>query len=322
MKRNEEGTNGDESKEREKQTIEMGELAIAWWNGGGRLVSRIEVNPELRAYLATKPDIFVYGESMVYKKTQKVHIPGYKVIIHVAKRNELRRGLAVFYQEKYSQVLTKDRGSKKFDIVWIRIKIKSEDIILGFFYAPGMNHDEGTRAAFYDELRKGIDTYTKENKRIYLLGDSNARLGDFTQDENIHGEKIANGNKKLFMGFLCYTGLFCLNRILARGQPTYEIIGKKKSIIDVCLSNNMWSTKSFRVLPQILGINAQTCHKILQLKIEAHQKIDQCTRKEVVKFRHWTFQALLKVKREVPRRIRILKLIRRQRQPCTTDPTK
>ena len=57
------------------------------------------------------------GESMVYKKTQKVHITGYKVIIHAAKRNELRRGLAVFYQEKYSQILTKDKGSKKFEQV-------------------------------------------------------------------------------------------------------------------------------------------------------------------------------------------------------------
>ena len=94
-------TNGGGNKIRGKQMVGPGELVISWWNGGGRLVSRIEVNPELRAYLATKPDIFVYGESMVYKKTQKVHIPGYKVIIHVAKRNELRRGLAVFYQEKY-----------------------------------------------------------------------------------------------------------------------------------------------------------------------------------------------------------------------------
>ena len=74
MKRYDEGTNGGRTKIRGKQMVALSELVISWWNGGGRLVSRIEVNPELRAYLATKPDIFVYGESMVYKKTQKVNV--------------------------------------------------------------------------------------------------------------------------------------------------------------------------------------------------------------------------------------------------------
>ena len=307
--------------EKESERKRRGELVVSWWNGGGRLVPRMEVNPELKTYLETKPDIFVYGESLVYKPTRKVNIQGYKVIIHTAKRNELRRGLAIFYKEKHSHVITKDKGSKKFDILWIRMKIQSEDIIMGFFYAPGMNHDEGTRVAFYDELRIGIDTYIKENKRIYLMGDSNARLGEYTKDENIHGEKINNGNKKLFMGFLGYTGMVCLNRILAIGQPTYEIIGKKRSIIDVCLTNNMASIKSFQVLPQILGINAQTCHKILQLRIQAKQKTLQGTQKKVNKFRHCTYEALLKVKGEVAKRIRILKLIMRQRQPSETKPT-
>ena len=50
-----------ETKE-EKKMKELGNLVTTWWNGGGRLVSRIEVNPELRVYLATKPDIFVYGD--------------------------------------------------------------------------------------------------------------------------------------------------------------------------------------------------------------------------------------------------------------------
>ena len=41
-------------------------------------------------------------------------------------------------------------------------------------------------------------TYLKKNKRIYLMGDSNARLGEYTKDENIHGEFISNGNKNDF----------------------------------------------------------------------------------------------------------------------------
>ena len=40
----------------------LGELLVSWWNGGGRLVPRIEVNPELKTHLATKPDIYIYGD--------------------------------------------------------------------------------------------------------------------------------------------------------------------------------------------------------------------------------------------------------------------
>ena len=145
----------------------QGQLVISWWNGGGRLIPRIGVNPELKKYLATKPDVFVYGETLVYKHTKRVKITGYKVIVQTAKKTNHRRGIAVFYKEKYSHVLTKDKASKKFDILWIRMITKSANIIMGFYYAPGMNHDEGTRESFYDELRRGIDTYRERKTEEY-----------------------------------------------------------------------------------------------------------------------------------------------------------
>ena len=70
---------------------------------------------------------------------------------------------------------------------------------------------------------------------------------------NANAEIKTNINKPLFLGFLRYTGLICLNRVFARGQPTYEIVGRKKSIIDVCLVNHIGTVKTFKVLPQILG---------------------------------------------------------------------
>ena len=36
---------------------------ISWWNGGGNIKLRLCINPELRKFLALKPDIFVYGET-------------------------------------------------------------------------------------------------------------------------------------------------------------------------------------------------------------------------------------------------------------------
>ena len=221
----------------------------------------------------------------------------------------------MFYREKHAQIITKLKSSIKLDILWTRLKSPCEEIIMGFFYAPGVNHVEEIRMEFCDELRKGVDTYMKENKRIYLMGDSNARLGEFTQDENINGDIINNQNKKIFLGFLRYTGMYCLNSIFARGQPTYEIMGKKRSIIDLCLTNSLNSIKEFNVMPNILGMNAQTCHKILQLRIQIQQKATQESHQTVRTFRHCKYESLLKVKGEVARRLRILRLVRRGKKP-------
>ena len=63
VKRHEKEANGEGNKDRVKQKVGLGELVISWWNGGGRLVSRIEVNPELRAHLAMK-QIYLSMESL------------------------------------------------------------------------------------------------------------------------------------------------------------------------------------------------------------------------------------------------------------------
>ena len=127
-------------------------------------------------------------------------------------------------------------------------------------------------------------------------------------DRNIHGEIKTNRNKSQLMGFLRYTGMICLNRIFARGQPTYEIVGKKRSIIDFGITNNISRVKSFRVMPQILGCNAHTSHKILKLTISTKNENQDEVQKKEKKIRHCTYEVLLKVKREVARRMKKLRL--------------
>ena len=71
-------------------------------------------------------------------------------------------------------------------------------------------------------MRQGVDDF--KNKKIYLIGDSNARLGEFSGDQDINGLTKSNKNKSLFIGFLQYTGMKYLNRIYEWGKPTYEIL--------------------------------------------------------------------------------------------------
>ena len=51
-------------------------LIIGWWNGGGGILKRLEVNPGLKQFLNSKPDIFAYGESLI-TSSQGLSLEGY-----------------------------------------------------------------------------------------------------------------------------------------------------------------------------------------------------------------------------------------------------
>ena len=121
-----------------------------------------------------------------------------------------------------------------------------------FFYAPGEHHLERVRKEFYDDLRSGYVHYSK-NDKIFMIGDSNARLGRYSLDRDIHGKFKTNKNKSLFLGFLSYSQMTYINGLFTRGIPTYEIFGKRKSIIDVCLTNLVLSAKFCSFTKRIRG---------------------------------------------------------------------
>ena len=65
---------------------------MSWWNGDGKLMSRTMVNPELKQFLETNPDIFAYGEAQVERITKEMSLEGYNTIIHKAEKKGPRRG--------------------------------------------------------------------------------------------------------------------------------------------------------------------------------------------------------------------------------------
>ena len=82
--------------------------------------SRLNVNPQLKSLLATtNPDIFAYAESMVHTKSRQSSqklLPGYDCFHHSADKNSCRRGISVFFLEKYRWLTTKIQVGKKYDI--------------------------------------------------------------------------------------------------------------------------------------------------------------------------------------------------------------
>ena len=71
-------------------------IIVSWWNGGGKLIPRLKVNPELIKFMATEPDVFAYGESLVFRSSRDMCLPGYNAITHRAQKEGMRRGIVVY----------------------------------------------------------------------------------------------------------------------------------------------------------------------------------------------------------------------------------
>ena len=172
---------------------------VCWWNGGGGLLKRLKINPILRNVINKLPEIFVYGESELCKSSG-LFLKGYKYILHrsfIKNPENYRRGLVIFYREKYQYLISKVYSSKIFDIVWIRLKIKNDEIYFCFFYAPGAHLPIEVRMKFYHIFTINYDKFAVKG-RVFLLGDFNARLGKFLNDCDINGNPVSNKNKPLF----------------------------------------------------------------------------------------------------------------------------
>ena len=109
--------------------------------------------------------------------------------------------MVLFYRQQHTHRIAKVFASKLFDIVWLRLATKSGSIYICFFYAPGAHHEEEFRIKFYNTLCKSFEKFGKLGN-VFMICDSNARLGKFTNDRNIHGIPIKNNNYNLFTGFL------------------------------------------------------------------------------------------------------------------------
>ena len=162
---------------------------FCWWNGGGKIKFRLKPNPELRNFLKIKPDIFAYGESET-PSPLGLGVNGYACYVHKSKLNvtdNYRRGLAIFYLIKYQFLLTKVYSSKIYDILWMRLNISDEPLFFCFFYSPGSHHPLSVRTKFYDDLSSSYSKFAPLGK-VYLTGDTNARLGHILNDRNLRGK--------------------------------------------------------------------------------------------------------------------------------------
>ena len=129
-------------------------LRVLWWNGGGAVNKRLNINPGLRSIINSNPDIFTYGEAEM-SNTKGLFMSGYRFLFHrsyLRDKTKYRRGLIIFYKEKYHNLISKVYTSKNYDIVWVKLITQKSPLYFCFFYSPGAHCPENDRFDFYKTL--------------------------------------------------------------------------------------------------------------------------------------------------------------------------
>ena len=188
-----------------------------------------------------KLDILALSETKV--KGQGVQEwEGERVIVSgVAERCRAREGVAIIVSGRlWGSVIDYKCVSSR--IVWVRMKVAGEKLIIVSVYGPGMEKSENERESFWSNLNDCVAGFG-ENERYVILGDMNAKVGDRPRDEVVGKYGVPNvdenGDRLIEM---------CIERRLIVGNTWFEkkLINKytwarggdERSLIDYVLVQN------------------------------------------------------------------------------------
>ena len=123
-----------------------------------------------------KMDVLVLSETKV-KGTGEREWEGERVIVSgVSERMRAREGVAVMVRGRlWGSVSEYKCVSSR--IVWVRMKVAGERVVVVGVYGPGMERNENEREVFWESLNECLSGF-RENERIIVMGDMNAKVGD------------------------------------------------------------------------------------------------------------------------------------------------
>ena len=127
-----------------------------------------------------KMDVLVLNETKV-KGKRETEWEGERVVVSgVDERCRAREGVAVMIKRKlWGKVSEYKCVSSR--LMWMRMKVAGEGVVIVGAYGPGMEKSENERETFWEMLNECLSGF-RENERIILLGDLNAKVGDHERE--------------------------------------------------------------------------------------------------------------------------------------------
>ena len=77
-------------------------FTIAWWYGAGGVKRQLEVNPGIRKFIESNPDIWSYSDPGI-TKPQILSLERYNYFLHISyfrDNHKFRRGMILLYKKK------------------------------------------------------------------------------------------------------------------------------------------------------------------------------------------------------------------------------
>ena len=182
-------------------------------------------------------DIMVFTETKLCNKERRV-IKGYKDIC--LNRTTRAGGVAIYYKENMDVQPVKK--NKECETLWVKVKGKNEDLIIGGIYSPCEDNISKTDISnFVRELEKDfVEIKVNESNNILMVGDMNAHIGN--DDEGIEGnhEKIGTNGREYRRFWREKQLILCNNTNKCKGQWTRSD-GNSHTILDLTVA----TTESF-----------------------------------------------------------------------------
>lgn len=123
-----------------------------------------------------KMDVLALSETKVKGKGEREWESERLVVSGVSERCRAREGVAVMIKRSlWGSVVEYKCVSSR--LLWVRMKVAGERIVIVGVYGPGMERSENEREVFWESLNECLSTFD-DNERIVVLGDLNAKVGD------------------------------------------------------------------------------------------------------------------------------------------------
>ena len=186
-----------------------------------------------------KMDVLVLSETKV-KGTGEREWEGERVIVSgVAERMRAREGVAVMVRGRLWGSVTEYKCVSS-RIVWIRMKVAGEKVVVVGVYGPGMERNENEREVFWESLNECLSGFG-ENERVIVMGDMNAKVGDREREGvtgkygvpgvNENGDRLVEvcAERRMIVGNTWFQKKLC-QKYTREGEG-----GQERSLIDYVL---------------------------------------------------------------------------------------
>ena len=140
-----------------------------------------------------EPTLICLVETHLLKEEQ-IQIPGYKIFRNDGTNNS--RGILIAIKEKLKTIVVEvNREEEIGQTLWVLLNNQKTQVRMGVIYGPQENVTPNSELKkLYESISDQVDIGKENNQQIIILGDFNAKIGNYIKNNK---ETIKKGGRHL-----------------------------------------------------------------------------------------------------------------------------